>query len=366
MKAQFLYSLTIFLLTGLSATSRQTLAPYQWKYHTTAQRLLQIEESYSKLTAEKKRAYYDPMYQTIDRLIDAAKIRLAPYTQPGQAIDSAKAKLVLQTIDSVLTEQHFLVCIIVDRLSEALTPKKLEQFSCYKYLPGYRREFCERRPDSLYYGVDCDLGAMLYVSIGEVLNFPLKLIEVPAHNFVRWRFADNSYLNFDNNTGLIYADDSFRNGQTATSSSRFSLAEEKACHFLQDMGEKEVRAYYLTIIGIFISHQGRYAETEQLYKEAIAARPYDVLAMNNLSWMYLTLSNFKKPAYYKEAYRLSKLVDQLLPSSIEYKDTYSCACAGIGDFKKAGIVEKAARNKPKRLAGYHKRMTCLDIGETLW
>jgi hypothetical protein len=366
MRAQFLYILAIFLLTGLSVAGGQAPASYQWKYHTTAQRLLQIEESYSKLTDANKRAYYDPMYQTIDRLIDAAKIRLAPYTKPGQTIDSAKAKLVLQTIDSVLTEQHFIVCIIVDRLSEALTPKKLEQFTCYKYLPGYRREFCERQPDSLYYGVDCDLGAMLYVSIGEVLNFPLKLIEIPAHNFVRWRFADNSYLNFDNNTGLIYSDDSFRNGQTATSSSRFSLAEEKACHFLQDMGEKEVRAYYLTIIGIFISHQGRYAETEQVYKEAIAARPYDVLAMNNLSWMYLTLPDFKKTVYYKEAYRLSKLVDQLLPSSIEYKDTYSCACAGIGDFKKAVTVEKNARDKPKRLVGYNKRMTCLDIGETLW
>jgi hypothetical protein len=107
-------------------------------------------------------------------------------------------------------------------------------------------------------------------------------------------------------------------------------------------------------------------ETEKIYRVAIMAHPYDVLAMNNRSWMYLTLPDFKKPAYDKEAYRLSKLVDQSLPSSIEYRDTYSCACAGAGDFQKAIAVEKTARNKPKRIAGFGKRMTCLDLGETIW
>lgn len=82
--------------------------------------------------------------------------------------------------------------------------------------------------------------------------------------------------------------------------------------------------------------------------------------------MYLTVPQFKNSKTSQRAYQLSTKVDTLMPREIEYRDTYSCACAAIGDFKKAIEVEKTARNKEKRIKGYLTGKTCLQLGETIW
>lgn len=82
--------------------------------------------------------------------------------------------------------------------------------------------------------------------------------------------------------------------------------------------------------------------------------------------MYVTVPEFKNKVKYQEAYRLSRKIDSLLPSEIEYRDTYSCTCAAVGLFEKAIEVEKTARNKPIRLEGFKHKKTCLDLGETIW
>lgn len=368
MKLSNLLLLVIFSLTTCYTiyAGQTDSSKYVCKYQTTAHSLIQLEEKYSNLPTEEKRNYYDNMYSIVDKLIDSAKIRLHPFLNPNLRIEENKAQTILKTIDSLLTEQYFVVCIKVEKLSDALSPRKLNEFSCYKYLYGYRSLFCQKNPNAKYYGIDCDLGAILYVSIGEVLNFPIHMVEVTGHNFARWRFSDNSYMNFDNNTGKVYTDDDFRLGQTATMSTGFTPGEEIGCHYLTDMNREQVTAYYMSTIAITLSQNERYAESENLYKEAIRIRSYDALAMNNLSWMYLTLAQYNNHNYYNEAYRLSEKVDKILPSSIEYRDTYSCACAGVGKFKKAVEVEKLARNKPDRIEGYNKGMTCLELGEKLW
>lgn len=357
-----------FCLLNIATVTKNKISSnlYIPKYNTIGHRVLQLEEKYSNLPSDRKHIYFDNMYKIIDDLIDTTKHRLKPFLQSNFPVRKNEAAIILKTIDSVLIEQYFVVCIKVESLSDALTPKKLNEFTCYKYLPGYRGEFCQRHLNSNYFGIDCDLGAILYASIGEALALPIHVIEVPDHNFVRWRFSDHDYINFDNNSANIYPDDTFRQGLSPTASQDFSIEEETKSHFLQDMTENDIKGYYLAIIAISLSHQGRYLETEKLYKEAVSYRPYDALAMNNLSWMYITVPEFKSDLYYQQAYRLSQMVDSLLPRSIEYLDTYSCACAGIRDFENALKIEVRARNKPSRIKGYKEGKTCLEIGETIW
>ena len=346
------------------------IEPVQAQYHpiytTTAHRLLKLEQQYDRGTPQSHRRNYDSMYQKLDALIDTVNVRLSAYLTIHPVPGKPEATYILSTIDSVLTEQYFLVCIPVDKLSDALSPKPLGSFRCNAWLTAYRRQFCKQHLDSRYYGIDCDMGAFLYLSIGEVLHLPIHFIEVPGHNFVRWQFADHTYINWDNNSAGIYTDNDFREGRSPTESKSFTKQEEIRNHFLQNMSQNDITGYYLGIIAAALSHEERYAETEQLYEQSLVYRPYDAISYNNLSWMYLTVAQFKNDSLYTKAYRLSVAADSLLPAEIEYRDTYSCACAAVGLFDKAVQIEKTARNKQKRLEGYQQKKTCLDMGETIW
>jgi hypothetical protein len=335
------------------------------KYNTIAHQLLELERSYGVYSDADADSYYGIRITKLDQLINAAIQRVSVKKQPAMYTPT-EAEHVLKVIDSVLTEQHFIVCIKIEELSTALTPTKTSLLTCAPYLPGYRISFLRSHPNDDYFPIDCDLGAILYLSIGEILQLPLSLVEVPNHNFVRWNFADYSYFNWDNNSGRVFPDDAFRQGRTPTSSASFDAAEDKNNHFLKNMTKEDIVAYYSTIIAGNVSHHGKYELAESLYKQAIIVRPYDALALNNLSWMYVTVSQFKGSPYSDSAYAYSTRADSLLPKEIEYRDTYSCACAAVGNFVKAIQVEKTARNKSTRIDAFGKGKTCLDIGEKIW
>lgn len=55
--------------------------------------------------------------------------------------------------------------------------------------------------------IDCDLYSTLYLSIAETLNLPLKTVGMPRHMFVRWKFDDGSYLNWEATSGFEAKDD---------------------------------------------------------------------------------------------------------------------------------------------------------------
>lgn len=333
---------------------------YISRYNTTSHKLLKLEEKYSYLSEAEKRNYYDSKYKKLDELIDVSKIRLGNFTKVQTSSDIDDVTHILKTIDSLLIEQFFIICVRVHRFSDALTPKKMDKFECVKSYHEYGASFYNNYPDSKYYGIDCDLGSLLYLSIGEVLNLPLRFVEVPEHNFIRWEFTDKTYVNWDTNKGRVISDDDYRNGIGCLS---FTRKEEKLNHYLENMNQNEIKGYYLSLIAMLLSDQNRYLESQKLYLQAIEFRPYDALSCNNLSWMYLTEPFFNSDTYYQKAYELSLKVDSLLPKNITYKDTYSCACAGIGDFEKAIQIEKEAKDKKYRIDGYKHKKTCLDLGE---
>lgn len=337
---------------------------YVPRHNTIAHQLLQLERRHGVYLRPDSTSYYDKRVNKLDQLIDHAIKRLKLKNQT--VYNRSQSEYILKLIDSILTEQYFIVCIRIEELSTALTPIKLTQLKCATYLPGYRRNFVLEHPDDDYFPIDCDLGAILYLSIGEIAGLPLSMVEVPGHNFIRWNFADHSYINWDNNSARVFPDDAFRQGRTPTASTSFDAEEEKNNHFLKNMTSEEVTAYYKTIIANNISHGTRYDVSEELYKQALFIRPYDAGALNNLSWMYVTVDQFKGSPYSDSAYLYSTRATSLVPKEIEYRDTYSCACAAIGDFDKAIKVEKTARSKATRIQGFQERKTCLQLGEKIW
>jgi hypothetical protein len=331
---------------------------YIQKYQTIAHKFIALDEAALKLNEGYRTDHFDSAYHILDRIIARSEAAITAIIKSPSSDNRADAIRILQSIDQVLLEENFVVCIQVENLSAGLTLANPKNLKCYQYRPNGSSTINDK-----HYCIDCDLSAMIFYSVGEVMHLPINFIEVPGHNFVRWRFSEMDYINWDNNSARTYTDDDFRDGRSPTSNEPFSRKEEENLHYLKDMSATEMEAYYNVIIAGILKNNQHYKEAEQRFLYAINSRPYDALAMNNLSWMYLTVPSFKDSATYQKAYNLSVKVDQLSPKSIEYRDTFSCACAAVGKFDSAIKVEKTARNKPERIKAFEAGKTCLDLGE---
>ena len=44
---------------------------------------------------------------------------------------------------------------------------------------------------------DCDTLTTIYLSVAEVYGLPIKAVKIPGHIFIRWKFTDGKYLNWE-------------------------------------------------------------------------------------------------------------------------------------------------------------------------
>jgi tetratricopeptide (TPR) repeat protein len=360
---------------------------YVWRYQTISHQLLKIDEEISSYPQADRSRLFDKKYALLDDFIDSVKLALAEVNKMKFLSATERAITTLRIVDEVLTRLNFIVCIGTKDLAHGLTPVKIppgcqmyvvpdnidhsaEEFyfsSCFTTQLQIRLtksglEHLNKNRDEDYYLIDCDISALLFLSIAEVNNLPIHMIEIPEHNFVRWRIDERDYINWDNNTARVYADYDFRNGLTATSKTKITAEEETNGHFMQDMTQDQIKGYYITLAAETLKEGKKFLQAESYYREAIKYRPYSSLALNNLSWMYLTVADFKSEKNYQEALRLSKIVDGLSPNDLNYRDTYGCACAAVGDFAKAIELERSAQNDSDQIKGYMNKKTCLDMG----
>lgn len=86
-----------------------------------------------------------------------------------------------------------------DSLGEALRPVSTTHPNLQAYLDGSQN--AARRPyfapTQPYYFLDCDMGALLLMSVAQMVGFELNLVEVPDHNFVRWHDGSGGRVNWD-------------------------------------------------------------------------------------------------------------------------------------------------------------------------
>ncbi|MDO5970873.1 hypothetical protein Q4Q35_13755 [Flavivirga aquimarina] len=223
-------------------------------------------------------------------------------------------------------------------------------------------EYFKNNPSNNYCRMDCDLGALIYVSIGQLNNLKMHLVETNGHNFVRYEYSDKKYINWDNNSAQIFTDVEFQKGLTPSSSSTLTEDEIKKGHFLQNMPIEEIIGYHYTNTSRLAKENLKITKALEHLKQAVKIRPYSPLALNNLSWLYLTTKELESPENYNRALELSKRVDDILPRDAGYKDTYSCACAAIGNFKEAIRLGIIAGSSPLQIKGYKGSKTCLEMG----
>ncbi|MGD9125225.1 MAG: tetratricopeptide repeat protein [Desulfarculaceae bacterium] len=60
--------------------------------------------------------------------------------------------------------------------------------------------------------LDCDLLTILYLSVAQKMNLPLKAVVVPRHSFIRWELGPGDYLNWETTSGSLVSDSHFLRG----------------------------------------------------------------------------------------------------------------------------------------------------------
>jgi hypothetical protein len=191
-----------------------------------------------------------------------------------------------------------------------------------------------------FYFVDCDMGAQLFLAVGERLGWDIRLVEIPQHNFVRWHLSESLKINWDW-TRWESVDDSVYFAEIPTPEDHRLRAL-----YLRSFEPKEARAYYLGLIG---SEASLPSDGERLLQEAVKVLPNHPLTLNNLAWLYATNPEFAKhKSDLAVAYSLAAW--SMRHNYGNFADTVACAFAADGASQLAGKIEEFAMEHPNNPA----------------
>ncbi len=290
------------------------------------------------------------------------------------SLNEKQVKSIFRKIDSTCYAFGMFTCINTGRLEGAFTKRDLtdqtrDDFGCYFYKNAipYRNKYIEE----LNYGftIDCDLMSILYYSIGELNGYPITMVEIPHHNFVRWIFKPGKYLNWDTNAAMVCDDNCYRNIESPTASTRFSLEDEKRIGFLKDMYRNEILGYYMPFIAVRLKNNNKQSEAESIYLKALKQLKPNMIGLYYLSYMYVYSTNYDEPKFARKALKLSKEAYSNLkfykPISETYDGiitTYACSCAANNDFTTAVKLLDDTYSFDKVLKeGFEAKKQCNEI-----
>jgi tetratricopeptide (TPR) repeat protein len=334
---------------------------YERRYNTIAHTLLDDEVGAGDVTPA--------MYAILDSLIDEAKESLPPY-QAGSPVDqeAAFARDVLPRIDCILLRHGFVYPGkgLVQLLSDGLAPTQYDDPDALAELREQRHNvrraaFIKARGPGPFYVVDCDIASFIFLAIGEVMHYPIHLVDLPTHNFVRWDIGSGKSVNYETMDGMVTDDNYYRENW------RIPSKFVGKGGVLNSMTKTETFAYHDGTVAIAWSWRGDYQRMVEIYQRSISRDPTRAFSANNLAWFYAAapkseLRNGQKALKYaRHAVHLYPDGDNL--------DTLACAYAQTGDFKRArSTIVKALSvgyvpfesNLAEDLALFKQRKTCND------
>lgn len=166
---------------------------------------LDVEAKLNTVSAE--------MYDLVDEVIRRVKARLLASAPQDFESREDYALNALATIDEVMTELNFVFppsSRSIVTFGQSLTPTKLTKDELTAVfgmsVNARRRDHIRENYDKDFFLADCDTGSVMYLAVGEALDLPVFLVEVPQHIFVRWYFDDKEYLNWETTGGLSHSD----------------------------------------------------------------------------------------------------------------------------------------------------------------
>jgi hypothetical protein len=322
---------------GIEPTAPFVAPPegYQRKYDTIAHRFLDNERDVGDVAPA--------MYAIVDALIDEAVATLKPL--PAEAPGDAEfASAALRGIDCILLRHGFvypgrgLVQLLSDGLAPTMYDDAAELDKLRQEEHNRRRAaFIASRGQGPFYVVDCDTASFLYLAIAEIMHYPLRFVDIPTHNFVRWDIDQTSYIDFETMDGIV-TDDAYYETNWGIPVSFVGRGG-----ILQSMTAPSILSYHDCLVAIAWSWRSDYGRMVDLYQSAVARTPEAQFPLNNLAWYYaavpqLDLRDGAKAVEYAERAAAIQADGDTL-------DTLACAYAqrhGPGDLDVAVRKEEEA------------------------
>jgi len=81
----------------------------------------------------------------------------------------------------------------------------------YKYQPSDQPHDNTMLLDFLEKKINCRGYSTLYIALGQALNLPLVMVQVPKHVFIRWQLDNDSCINWETTAGLSLNDEEYIN-----------------------------------------------------------------------------------------------------------------------------------------------------------
>lgn len=275
---------------------------------------------------------------------------------------------VLATVDSVFTEFRFLFFTnLTDPHFDFLTLAFRDLYPSYRYLSyannRYREAYWEAHKGENCRLIDCDLYCFIYLGIAEMNGLPLTMIELPAHNFIRWNFKDGQYINWEAIEGAYHPNET-------TLSCYYRLNDLNRHYYLRPWPVNEVKSYYYTLRAATYDYNKKYinpAKAKRDYEMALQYSSNRAVTFNNLVWLYVVNpafdTSFNLPALLSMTdSAINKINDR------NYYDTRAGLYAQAGMFKKAVATAEQGIKTPydpdnvledcrKHLEWFKKRIT---------
>jgi len=307
-------------------------ANYKPHYHTLAQRFLNDETDTGPVTPSE--------YFILDSLLDEAKASLKPSPNGlDPAAQDAFAIATMQTIDCILVRHGFvypgigLVALLSDGLDPTMFPQSYYNALLMSPHNAGRGSFIVKRGLGPFYVVDCDVASYIYLAIGEMMHYPMKIVDMPGHNFIRWIRRDGTYIDFETMDGMETDDAHYVQGWGID---RRFLGKPG---MLTTMTDGQLAAYHDFSISISMSWKNDILGDIAELKKSIAVDATLSDAANNLSWLYAAGPQSLRNG--SEAVHYGLLANAILADG-DTMDTLACAYGQAGDFVNAVKTEQGA------------------------
>lgn len=296
---------------------------------TTTYKLLQMDTVFYGNNSSEIASYKRLFNKTIKRIKN--KFALNEIINA----DSLVAVSVLKIIDSTLTEENFLFKTGQERHFDFLTAAMREQFSFESAglrKNEYRGKYWLTRKEELCRFIDCDLYCEIYIGIGQMAGLPLKMVEIPRHNYIRWVFKDGEYIVWNGNDGKAYAENKMEY--------YYKLTESNRNHYLFNFQENNILAYYQFLIGMNFHFRNSVdlKRAKEFYKRSIELDSDRPSTLNNYVWLHIM--NPQLDNYFKDE-KMMTYIDKAisLESNLNFYDAKACLYALRGNFEEALKVQ---------------------------
>lgn len=284
--------------------------------------------AYDILAIESEACFVpDEAYRLLDTLMDDihSEIDALGYSRGEEPTAGILDQIGQITVDT-LVRHRFRLYIGTDTIGDALTLR----------VSG----------STTYYPFDCDIGALVLMTVSQHYEIPVSLVQTrlskeATHNYVRWRLADGTILDWDTNG----------RGPCETRG-------EHPPWQGRAWTDEETLSYILRIRADAWRKQGQLERALSDFERAMELGAAHPVPFNGYAWLVATRQVANRDAHAVRAQTASEHAVGLERSG-NYLDTLACVYALRGQFTDAASIEREAVSlidDPETIARFNDRI----------